>query len=228
MKKQNLVYSIILLAALVFSSCSKDPAASTTTSTSGTGITPPGGNPTNPSTCNFAPYRLGSKIEQVVSGSTYNLEVIKDTMISGEKYFEFKNITMGLAGMYLRVDGSGNVWQFIPPATVSGFSVLSSNMIWLKPNNNVGSTWSYTSSNAMSGFSYDTKYTFKIAEKNITKTINNVTYKNCIRVTLTTEMIMQGITAQSISLDYMWVCGFGYYNVTQNGTEMGKITKLIY
>jgi hypothetical protein len=99
---KSIILGLLTIATLTFVACNKDEDTSSSNSgrAGGTGGT---AHPTNPSTCNFAPYRLGSKIEQLLQGATYNFEVTKATTIGADKYFVMKSST-GVQGMYVSVE----------------------------------------------------------------------------------------------------------------------------
>lgn len=218
---RKLFNSFALLGVLFLSSCYK-PDVPGSGNTGSTGSSGSGTNPTNPSTCNFAPYRLDSKITQSDNaGNTTNFEVVKDTTIGPDKYFVFVNKTNNINGIYIRVDASGNVWQYTPEATVSGTTLPSTNLIYIKPNEPVNATWSALQSN---GSSYD----FKIVQKGISQTINGTSYTNGIKVNLKLTMTVAGSTVTLSDADYLWFCGFGYYSLTQVGVEINKVTSFTY
>jgi hypothetical protein len=205
---------IAIVFILLTTSCYKDndPAISSS-----------GSNPTNPATCNFAPYRTGSKMTQTANstGATTDFEVTKDTTIGSDKYYVFVNKTSNISGLYIRVDGSGNVWQYTPALSTSGQSFPSTNFIYLKPNESINTEWSYPGSSGST-------YVFKIVEKNLSKTINGVSYTNGIKVNLKINYTVGGSTTSISDADYLWFCGFGYYSLTQSGTEVSKVTSFIY
>jgi hypothetical protein len=209
----------LVLGVLFLASCYKeDVPGSGNSSNNSSG----GSNPTNPSTCNFAPYRLGSKMTQEdASGSTTNFEVIKDTTIGTDKYFVFLNKTSNINGTYVRVDGSGNVWQYTPEVNVSGTILPATNLIYLKPNEPVNATWSTSLANG-------SKYDFTIVQKGISQTINGTNYTNGIKVNLKLSTSAAGTTVTLSDADYLWFCGFGYYSLTQSGTLVNRVSSFTY
>jgi hypothetical protein len=217
---KNSTKGIIIISLVLFlSSCYKDSDPAISSSTGGSG----GSNPTNPATCNFAPYRTGSKMTQTTNttGATTDFEVTKDTTIGSDKFYVFVNKTSNISGLYIRVDGSGNVWQFTPDVNFNGQALPSTNFIYIKPNEPLNTEWSYPVSNGST-------YVFKILEKGISKTINGVSYTNGIKVNLKVNFTVGGSSTTLSNADYLWFCGFGYYSLTQAGTEVSKVTSFTY
>jgi hypothetical protein len=216
--KTNLFKIFILVIFFTFS-CSKEESSNS----SGTG-----GNPSNPSTCNFAPYRIGSKLEVVFKGDTSYIECTKDTFINSNKYIVQEHNKYS-KNAYFRIDSLGNVWEYMPQYSIYGTSNFTTELIRLKPNENVGSSWFKNLSIPQSqGINDEIKLTFKIKQKNITRTINGNTYNNCILVNNLEVHKNSGIEVFRDSMDILWICGYGYYSILSNGSDSAIVTKFTY
>ncbi|MBL7788985.1 MAG: hypothetical protein JNL75_04035 [Chitinophagales bacterium] len=217
---KKLLSGLVFIGILLVASCYKPDVPGSYNSLGNANAV--GSNPTNPSTCTYAPYRLGSKMTQKDSnGAVRNYEVIKDTTIGTEKYFMFLNKSNNNFESYIGVDTAGNVWQYTPAVNLGGVSIPATKLIYLKPKEPVNATWSTTLSNGST-------YEFKIVQKGISQTINGTNYTNGIKVNLKLSTTIAGSTITTSDADYLYFCGFGYYSLTQGGVEVSKVTSFTY
>lgn len=79
-------------------------------------------------------------------------------------------------------------------------------LVFLKDNAPVGDTWTETV--AMDGI--ETKMTFSIEAKDITKTVEGKTYQNVIHVRMNTAVVWMGMEIDmGVPMDYFWAKGVG-------------------
>lgn len=221
MKKLNLLSSLALI--LLATSCSKDDSSTNTIN---------GGGGANTCSSNYAPYKLGTKIESKdASGNTSTMTIVKDTTINGIQYHETKTSTApSTVRSFIGLDNAKNVWIKTSggdPLGGGAFSVATE-YVMLNPSKAVGDTWSYKTSVSFSGFTMDYLFNMKVLEKNISATVDGKNYTDGIRVSMENKIGMQGITTSSSTLEYVFLCGLGIYTTKTNGQIIGTTTKYTY
>ena len=102
-------------------------------------------------------------------------------------------------------------------------------MIYCKPSQAVGSTWSYTFTSVSMPTTVSYRYTFSIVKKGVsftlgTSTNNNFTQSHCI-----VETLYNGVSiGTSSTTDYTFACDWGLVQTLQNGSVYSTLTAFKY
>lgn len=199
MKKHFFIYVNILGISLIFNSCSKNPSSTSSTV-----------NPTNPATCTFLPYRVGTKIIEInYNNDTITNEIVKDTIINKKRTFYVDNKgKKGPLNPYplYSIDTIGNI-----------FLTLGNNIRKvLNPKDSVGTKWEQIDTFFVNGVMSTNKTKYEVIDNKITETVNGITYNNCIKV------------KENNTFEMTWACGLGTVRQDKYGNNLYRTIKFIY
>lgn len=130
----------------------------------------------------------------------------KDTLINGKTYHVYNNSAGG--SQYLNKTGL-NYYQF--DSLPSGFGSGTFERLYLKDSAYSGTSWNQTQNVMVPGFTFSIPVTlnYKIAERDISKNVNNINYSNVIHVQATISSVLIPSAALSSSIDSYYAPKYG-------------------
>jgi len=205
----------ILFAFLLFAaSCSKKDTAGTQPSQSENYLTTSSG-----STWNYHQLQVDSTGATLVNSDYTITSTSKDSSINGRSYHVYNNSAGG--NQYLNLSGN-DYYQYDSLPAGLGAGVFE--RLYLKDNANAGANWTQSQNVTVAGFPFPIPITltYKIAEKGISRTINNITYTDVIHVSATiSSSLIPATSLSSSSLD-------GYYAKKYGMIESSTLINLNY
>ncbi len=211
MKKILIIASLFVVFASI-QSCKKDADA-----------TPSNGSD---SSCTSSPYRIGTVATFSNSSSGYTINITGTYSFNGKNYLKgTTTMNSNSSTGYIYVDPTnGDDWQMIPATG----DLPTNEMIYCKPSQPVGTTWSYTYASISAPTIVSYKYTYSISKKGVSFTLGNTTNTNCTQVHCLVETYYSGAVVTSATTDYTFACGWGLVQTLQNGNVYSTLTNLTY
>jgi len=202
----------ILIAFLFFAaSCSKKDTTGTQPSQSENYLTTSSG-----STWNY--HQVDSSGANPISSDYTVTSTSKDSSINGRNYHVYTNSAGG--NQYLNLSGN-DYYQYDSLPAALGAGVFE--RLYLKDNANVGTSWTQNQNVTVAGFpiAVPVTLTYKIAEKGISRTINNITYTDVIHVSAAISSSLIPAASFTSSVD-------GYYAKKIGMIESSTLINLNY
>ena len=209
--KKALAFIALLTILLSFNACKKSGGSS---------------NNTNGIICTTSPYKIGSVATYGNSSGSYTVTINGNSTYNGKNYFTGIT-TSGSSTVtgYIYLDpNNGDEWQMLPATG----DLPQQEMIYCKPSQAVGSTWSYTFQSVTMPGIVTYKYTFAIAKQGVSFTLGNTTNTNCTQSHCIVETFYNGALMGSGTADYTFACGWGLVQTLQNGSVYSTLTALKY
>ncbi len=183
---------------------------------------------TNDSTvnCSVLPYRIGTTIVYTaVGGGTQSSTYTLSKTINGINYVGAStNTPYGTATAYVGMDANENVHQYLYPIG----DVPTTDMVFYKPNQSVGASWSYTYSSVNAPGLVSYKYTYKVLKTGITFKLGTKTYTDCTQMQITADSYLSGNLSSSRSTGYTYGCGIGSVLQYVDGALSATLTSYKY
>ena len=139
--------------------------------------------PEPPTTCDYAPYTIGSAFEYLYINSnhdsgTYALNVTGDTVLSGDRYSILND---GSGEQYIRCS-DGSYFLYEPGMSAPDYELEAGARLYLRDNQPVGSKWTDTINFVLSGVEQRGLLQYEIEAKNSSMTVLGKEYKDIVRV----------------------------------------------
>lgn len=254
MKKVRFVSALFLcMTAFTFTSCEVeplDPAVLTEEPQNPTNPTNPGTptdpTDTEPSSGDYWPSALNNSWEFDNGVTEYDMTMESINSINGYTYYTF-NPQGGTSGggvsataiTRLRKAGGNYYMKYddvVVPAVgeVPGSTTTGSEIIILKDNVAVGTTWTKTytqtttfTTDIIPPVSMSVTMTGTIEEKDATITVNGQTYTNVIKAKLVNESSMSGMPAGTATSTYYFAKDVGPVKIEMSGSGTNQVSDLV-
>jgi len=211
--RKILSISFFVVVLFLIQSCSKNTSNSSDTQSND---------------CSTPPYRLGTTIIMSAVGGdnketfTYNLSTTYDGINYVGEIYTTNSITIA---SYFGEDSNENIWHLTQP--YQDFPLK--NEIIYKPNQPIGTSWSYTYSSVSHPFLTSYKVTYTVIKNGITFNFGSKKYTDCSEIQETLETFSNGVSEGAGSnIVYTWACNIGIVQQFQNGILTYTLTSYTY
>lgn len=176
--------------------------------------------------CNSLPVKVGSKlVYTLVSGGTQTNNFTKQTTYNGNNYVGATVSTpYGDVTSYLGKDQNNNIYQLIPATG----DLPTANVIFYKPGQSVGASWSYTYNSVSMPSSIKYKYTVKVIKTGIVFVLAGKTYTDCSQMQITFETYYSGTVLNTKVTGFTYGCGIGIIQQYVDGSLSSTLTSYTY
>lgn len=164
-------------------------------------------------TCQYAPFTLGSTFTYDVEGTEVMWEAADPETINGQTFIKVNNFygSEDYPSYFNCEDGEYNLII----QNVEGING-DLDLIYLKENVPVNTTWENTVSQLNSGATTLNRYTWTYVEKKDNHTVNGTTYNDVININLVFTVEFDGFSVLTDETDYYWARGIGLIETSGN------------
>ncbi len=178
--------------------------------------------------CSTPPYRLGTTITMSAVGGDYKKTTTFNlvTTYNGINYFGYNETTnSGTVASYFGEDSSENIWQLTLPFQ----DFPQRNEIIYKPNQSIGTSWSYTYASVSQPSLISYKNTYQVIKNGIVFNLGGKTYMDCSEIQETLETFRNGVSeGPGGSSGHTWACDIGFVQAFNNGSLSYTLTSYTY
>ena len=174
--------------------------------------------------CSYAPYSTGSSftyqyVNSLGDASQYTLTVRKDTSIEGRPYSILHD---GYNDQFIRCD-NGNYFLYEPALSLPDYELTPGDRLFLHDNYPAGATWSDTVLATVSGVKQFGLLQYHVLERNITRKVLGMTYRDVIVVRQDAAIIVGETTYPAGTIaTYYYAPGVGYIE-TASATDTVRL-----